>query len=642
MRKKAPRGNWIGLLAALSERLRLAWATVALASAFIGLISQQTLACPLHLSQLARDSSDGEIPRILKGQQRYSTEFLLSASKKNEVLSIIERWLVSKYPQRSDKDAVSRIFSSLDQFTNDIDSPDELQFENDQQMALRLSRLELPTEAYDILAFRLTHPDSKYRQRRWVVDFSMENQGAEDLSIQIRLFTEVQEGALMPPEPQMSMPRFVGDLLELGARTESGIALEPRVFGVGHLQLAKFRDLLASASRKLPIVYLSKKQDGRYAVNPDHLAQQMHGKALVFVEEDDDLAQALSYYLSRDLLTYGGAVRVYRPFREQATEGGEIRRSEDPQGHPYFTAQAFQVDPKGTRARLQLAVNRSLTKTRNIFDVLRMRGLVQREALLKTPPKDKEVEESEEDKKNKKQIQLLKNELEALKEKLNEEQQTSAGLLAEADEEAQMKNEEITSLRSRVATLEAESKALRAEIYSLRAEGKGVPPNKDYQPSSFDTVEAALEGAANHFSDKIEVTNKAIQTARDNFPSGFQHVDKAAEIFQAIATHLWDIYFDSASKNVGRVQRQFQDLSGFGFASTETGSTRSKEDLMRHRDDTHNGKSFRAESHAKWGNKPGEQIRVHVFVDNAEQKIIISAVVDHYPTSKSKRSGNRP
>src|SRR5690606_11015465 len=81
-----------------------------------------------------------------------------------------------------------------------------------------------------------------------------------------------------------------------------------------HDNVKKFLELIFSAKRTLPIVYISKRFNGSFLVDPNELSLKIVGNALVYYEDDTSISEylkALPHFTN--YRCSNGAVRVYLP-----------------------------------------------------------------------------------------------------------------------------------------------------------------------------------------------------------------------------------------------------------------------------------------------------------------------------------------
>lgn len=120
--------------------------------------------------------------------------------------------------------------------------------------------------------------------------------------------------------PQMNVPRVVRAIL--GAKDiscfigDKQIGLEPIELYPG--DFPDFKDFLLDSNRKVPVVYISPRNqlyDGTEAellISPEELAKSVAGNAIVFYSKDIEFSKEMSYCWDNEYTCSGGAIRLYK------------------------------------------------------------------------------------------------------------------------------------------------------------------------------------------------------------------------------------------------------------------------------------------------------------------------------------------
>ena len=138
-----------------------------------------------------------------------------------------------------------------------------------------------------------------------------------------------------------------------------------------------------------------------------------------------------------------------------------------------------------------------------------------------------------------------------------------------------------------------------------------------------------------YFPNRLFFTDKAKRTAKEH--NGQLDCSIVWDMLMDINDHLYPLLFEKSFK--GPLETAFGQRSRFGLALKETDLTMSNAAMEREREDGYREETIVAWSHVTHGGG-ANTTRIHYWVDKERQLIVISAIVDHYTTSGTKRHGH--
>src|SRR5690606_10751649 len=139
-------------------------------------------------------------------------------------------------------------------------------------------------------ALRFTHPESHgpmANWRYWINDIALEMLQDGPLLFSMTNSFRVRSGFIGNiPEPFINSPNLVKNIVAFDdwncAAGADSLNLYP--IKLTHDNVKKFLELIFSAKRTLPIVYISKRFNGSFLVDPNELSLKIVGNALVYYE----------------------------------------------------------------------------------------------------------------------------------------------------------------------------------------------------------------------------------------------------------------------------------------------------------------------------------------------------------------------
>jgi hypothetical protein len=223
----------------------------------------------------------------------------------------------------------------------------------------------------------------------------------------------------------------------------------------------------------------------------------------------------------------------------------------------------------------------------------------------------------------------------------SEELAEYVALLESADQELQLKDEELARIRSNYEEKEHEVRALQADIANLKHALSGLQSSDDGRDDLAealvplrDSVAAVLKGStslqqtvdliATLYSDRVIFLETAKRSAKESDRGGFRHGAKAFELLQKLATEYWQLLAD------GKSDQQAKGVFGQNAYSANEASALS-DDGKRRRTFNYRGREFLMEKHLKHGVKDSlaETLRIHFEWLAHEKKIIVGHCGKH-------------
>ena len=195
--------------------------------------------------------------------------------------------------------------------------------------------------------------------------------------------------------------------------------------------------------------------------------------------------------------------------------------------------------------------------------------------------------------------------------------------------------------------LTQERYGLLAQIDTLRHRGKNRGLNRlndDFPkiasevfaaPMSGKMLESVVNVFAEHYSDRIVVTDRAYKSLRDCRTS-------PSLLWQAMWQVCGPLYDAWSSEESGNIDDRYPTMSGYisGFRAplTEGTMTRQDNDLMRLRRLSYGDKEYSIEPHLAYGNKEdNNSVRIYYAWDGETQRIIIGHIGLHLTNYTTKK-----
>lgn len=492
-----------------------------------------------------------------------------------------------------------------------------------------------------LFGVKLQHPDRDYAEHRhWVVDavLSEIEEGKPSFSIKLRTIESIDQ---IMKKPQFSVPAFVSQLIQLGEASSGFLPLHYDYLEVSRAKIDRFIEALEDPQRELPIIFVSKTLQNEWLVSPSELSKRFVGRAIVMAEALNNetgsfvLVDQLKEKMPKELLAFGGAIRIYRP-------RVKTQSIEDRSRHPYVTPETIAARSSWELLNiLEAQLERSgVTFVPNAIEKIEDIENLRRNLLLSTLDQTdpKKIEELSANYKS------LQDENQGLLAEIAGQKKQMEGVDAVLEELQEEHSAETAKLKeehsAETARLKSEIEALRIKIRQAQA---GKADEFRFEVDSPQSLRAMLEKLEASLSDRIEFSRNAHTSALRHFEKREDLIPEIAKLIRAMNDHLWPILFSDPNGPVvrGTPTEIFRRASGgLEISFRESQLTRNMQNFSATRNVTHNSNLYVGEAHVKW-RKGKDFIRVHFDHDPKLKKIILTHIVDHLPVSTSKKSGGR-
>jgi len=458
------------------------------------------------------------------------------------------------------------------------------------------------------------HPCDEFpRSRFWRVHIGMEQFDRDQFHFNFQILYDMRPGYLgpEPAAPLPSSPRLIVGLLTsnswrctAGSEELSASARTLRV-GEGHL----FRELIANGERTCPVVLVSQMYpDMGYALNGPRLAKLLAGTAIVYQSESSEVDEELDNLLGEQFSCRKGAVRVYVP-------GLDFKRTGEERRHRFILPK--DIDEWGLDKTIDIIVRgiaRRSTRLKGILTPLDVEAVSRQRRLVQLRAEQTDTSKDE-------WIRLLEKDNDTL----NEEK-------IELKSETARFEEHIEELDDRIRRLEHERdsiKATLARVSSLGDDGERVNGIIDCLTELPKSVSDVVAKIARIHSCRIAFTERAIKSAGE---SRFDDLHRAWKVLWAMATTLYDLFFERDAKDIPRV---FRNETGIELAMTERKITKQDNRKMAQRKDTFMGQEIDITPHVRFD---ADSTRAYFCAFRQDRsRLIVVGDIGHLSTQGSSK-----
>ncbi len=342
--------------------------------------------------------------------------------------------------------------------------------------------------------------------------------------------------------------------------------------GEGHL----FAKLIANDERTCPIVLVSQTYpDKGYALDGVRLARLLAGTAIIYQSESSEVDDELDNLLGEQFSCRKGAIRVYVP-------GLDFNRPGEERRHRFILPK--DIDEWGLDKTIDIIVRgiaRRSTRPKGILTPLDVESVNRQRRL---------------DQLRAKQDSASKDDWMQLFDVLEEENKALRNDKAQVDADNLSLEDRIDSLQDDLRRLESDKDAL---IYRLGQAGT-VPDGSNVKsvleaigelPKTLAEVAEMIKAI---HPERIAFTERAAKSAGE---SRFDDVHRAWKVLSAMATTLYDLYFERDSKDIPRT---FRNETGIELAMTERKITKQDNRKMAERKDIFMGHEIDITPHVKF------------------------------------------
>jgi succinate dehydrogenase flavin-adding protein (antitoxin of CptAB toxin-antitoxin module) len=480
--------------------------------------------------------------------------------------------------------------------------------------------VEKDADSYpQLIAFRLTHPDSDVSGRRWITELGMRKMDeASEIEFTVLLQTD-SISILVDQSIQPTRPYIVQQVLERCYPTS-------RTVGTSLLEFDEHNadslwELINDRSRTYPLVIISPTPTHNYIIPPEDLHFQLKGVAQV--------AQILPYantYRIEDILTrrytaFRGAINIVFSAVSNQDDWNIPNRLMRPEELEEISYRTTDDPAKDVLAIVAHRVNLP-NKWRHISpEAVRVSSLKRR-----IDHQTSEFMESAATAESKQMVYEIEQ------------------LLSIQDQELKELTNEKTQLQKLMNFMEGESQELKNQIQELETENKGLKTSLAYVPTrnrSADSVEefhSALVRLINQtptledslltiqtlFPNRVLVLNSAFESAHE--AQEFKYADRAFDLLWKLVTDYWE-----ALKS-GKGDTTAKDIFGdTAFAPTESETVKNNRRARELRTFVYEGEHVEMLKHLIIGVKPSkfDTMRTHFHWDARKQIIVIGHCGKH-------------
>ena len=392
------------------------------------------------------------------------------------------------------------------------------------------------------------------------------------------------------------------------------------------LILNLFSDI-KSPNRKIPYIFVS----GTFAEknNLESFSKMILGNANIFVFKSEDACDEFNYYIGRS-----PAARTYH-YRYNSVHyylsGIDIKKISTRSHHYYNDTEYDGLQEYLVRAFARYSKNR-LDDLFSFPDIISERRKLQL----------------------RERVTNLTHERQQLGEEVSKQQQDSEIILQLYDEEYVNFEKIKNNLQTKNRELQSDNKSLkednnnltREKIANSRKIKKIENENKNLQEENkacrfamqYCTFEQQLEVLKRFYSHKIVVLPNAFSSAK---AFSKNHKDIDAEMLEAswdllmsVVEMLYNICFSNKSDSIENAYNNCQ--SQFSLAMNEGKQTNANSKHKNQRLFSYKGCDEDFTPHIKYDRK-GVYLRLHFYIDNEEEKIVIGHYGDHLDNAKTRK-----
>ncbi len=169
----------------------------------------------------------------------------------------------------------------------------------------------------EVFSLKYTHADQQYVEPRrigmvWSTECRVSRVGT-DVEFDVAISCGYADYRIAPLDASLGTPRILKRVMEKFDCYRSGIPIYGSFKAVDAAGVPNLVSNLAMPNRILPYVIVSPNHNGKYALEPEELAQELSGLGVVYALANDAAADALMDAIGRQHGVYGGAVRINYP-----------------------------------------------------------------------------------------------------------------------------------------------------------------------------------------------------------------------------------------------------------------------------------------------------------------------------------------
>lgn len=453
--------------------------------------------------------------------------------------------------------------------------------------------------------------------RFWVNDIAIEKIEGGVLRFSLTNSFGIKSGYIGKiHEPSISSPNIIKELLNHDYWTckieGETLSLFPKP--VNNETVKSFYDFIFSTNRVLPIVYISRYRNEEVAFDPDVIAKLTAGNAHVFFEEESSVSEYLkSIKQFENYRCAFGAVRIYLP---------NVNRQNlyDYYRHRFFTYE--QITTEGAY-KLQKIVAESIVRRSLFIRPFPLGSIRDIDIILMSNRLNEALEKGQDGDVialYKEQIVLLQNQIQAKDAEINE-------YISLYD----IINNDKSSVEGENANLRSKIYALESQLEQMKEENIDEVHKSIYLPRQFpNSILDFLNYMDENFSQLLVVLPEARSSAQKH---RLKDLEKAWSLIKTLPK-LHEVIF---MEKGGDKKKQYLDKTGFELSMTEGKTTKANTRFIQERTRIYKGEEIECLAHIGFGNKPDNLLRIHFYIDNDEEKIVIGHCGEHLENASTRK-----
>ena len=474
-------------------------------------------------------------------------------------------------------------------------------------------------------AVRYTHRDADIRDVYWVSDIGLRSfEESKNLIVSVKISYKISsEYALTGQKfnPDVSIPWCVEGIVESfgGSKFYSGdtdvtAGIREAVTIEGVEQAQRVRSYMDSDDRKWAVVLLhgETKEVKREA---DYLSKNLFGKALVFI---------VPYKIE--------IKRIFGNLRLEFNECVFIPSFWVRDGDLAKKLRYFVTDKERLAIRHQVILHgwlgvHPINEAGQVSDIENVQLLIRRRQYFKLSEVIKGCVSTEE-------YEKIKDELKEMSGLFD----LSEAEKKELEEKAVKLEDRVGELENRNLDLEIEKEDLKeahaTEVYNIKATHESQIRRSSAQvnmlPAEYPNSFEALRKFVPFFSGRVVFADEAWTPALKY--REFDDWENAWGMLHSLYTVLWPLVFERDCD----IANEYESRCRYGYARGEGRTTVRDNNLARMRVFTYDGKQYEMWAHIKYGNKLGEELRIHFAVDNERRRIIVGYIGEHMDNATTR------
>jgi hypothetical protein len=347
--------------------------------------------------------------------------------------------------------------------------------------------------------------------------------------------------------------------------------------------------------------------DEGYKIDPVRLAKLLAGTAIVYKSNSSEVDEELDNLLGERLGCRRGAIRIYFPGVHSGRTGDERR-------HRFILPK--DVESWGIDQTIEIIVKgiaRRGTRPKGVLTPLDVEGVKRQRRLAQLRAEQSDTSKDE------------------LMRLFEEENQSLNNANAQLEKDKIGLEDRVEEFGDEIRRLEYEKDSLKANLAQV-----GSPPDE----RDLKVIRQRLKRLPNSLPEVVDLireihpariafTERAIKSASER---DFSDVHTAWRVLWAMATTLYDMFFE---QHVNNIPRAFREQSGFELAMTEGKLTNQDKKLTAWRNDVFEGQKIDITPHVKF-DKDTTRAYFCPFRANGTKRIVVGHI-GHFDTAGTRR-----